>query len=342
MPEPESKKRGLFRKVFGSKDNGDHDKNSNNKNGNDAPQPPIQAPINYHPYGLKCVAEGTNPTIDIVAVHGLNGHRENTWKAENGVSWLEDKNMLPKRIPNARIFVWGYDARTHGNDYLSQAYLHQHGTQLVGELADERRLDGTSKRPIIFIGHSLGGIVIKSALIHSNSTNDGHLAHHKPIKVSTYGILFMGTPHSGGKGVTMGQIAQSVASIFVHTNDNVLQHLQQQSEWLTKQKDDYASIMRDFVTKFGWEVYPTPLLSGLSSIVVVPQWSAIGWQDNAEPVQIMANHITMVKFRGEDDPEYNKVWKKLAIMAQEAEEKIKKNWVIEEGRQAGAANPDNL
>jgi hypothetical protein len=86
--------------------------------------------------------------------------------------------------------------------------------------------------------------------------------------MSTYGILFMGTPHSGGNGVSMGRIAQSVASIFVHTNDNVLQHLQQQSEWLTKQKDDYASIMRDFVTKFGWEVFATPLFGGLSSIVV--------------------------------------------------------------------------
>jgi hypothetical protein len=55
----------------------------------------------------------------------------------------------------------------------------------------------------------------------------------------------------------------------------------------------------------------------------------------------MANHITMVKFGGENDPEYNKVWKKLAIMAQEAEEKIKEKWRAEEFRRAGAANPDN-
>ena len=85
-----------------------------------------------------------------------------TGTADNGVNWLADVEMLPKKIPNARIFVWGYDADTHRKDYLSEAYLHQHGSQLVGELSDERRLDGTDKRPIIFIGHSLGGIVIKS------------------------------------------------------------------------------------------------------------------------------------------------------------------------------------
>jgi len=88
--------------------------------------------------------------------------------AENGVNWLSDANMLPKKIPNARIFVWGYDADTHSKDYLSRAYLHQHGAQLVGELSDERRLDGTEKRPIIFIGHSLGGIVIKSVSDHTH------------------------------------------------------------------------------------------------------------------------------------------------------------------------------
>ncbi|KAF1366172.1 hypothetical protein EJ07DRAFT_170947 [Lizonia empirigonia] len=29
-------------------------------------------------HGLQVVTEGTNPTVDIVAVHGLNGHREKT------------------------------------------------------------------------------------------------------------------------------------------------------------------------------------------------------------------------------------------------------------------------
>lgn len=94
--------------------------------------------------------------------HAFAKFTNRTGTADNGVNWLADVNMLPKKIPNARIFVWGYDADTHRKDYLSEAYLHQHGSQLVGELSDERCLDGTEKRPIIFIGHSLGGIVIKS------------------------------------------------------------------------------------------------------------------------------------------------------------------------------------
>ncbi|KAF1828259.1 hypothetical protein BDW02DRAFT_257417 [Decorospora gaudefroyi] len=34
--------------------------------------------------GLQVVCEGTNPVIDIVAVHGLNGHCEKTWTAGSG------------------------------------------------------------------------------------------------------------------------------------------------------------------------------------------------------------------------------------------------------------------
>lgn len=58
--------------------------------------------------------------ISIVAVHGLNGHRDKTWTASNGVHWHRD--LLPNDIPNARIFCWGYDANTHG-DRVSCQYL---------------------------------------------------------------------------------------------------------------------------------------------------------------------------------------------------------------------------
>ena len=99
----------------------------------------------------------------IVAVHGLNGQRERTWTAEsNNVLWLRD--LLPQKIKNARILTWGYDARTHTKshtDFLSTKKLYDHGRELVYDLWAERRETDTSQRPIIFVAHSLGGIVVK-------------------------------------------------------------------------------------------------------------------------------------------------------------------------------------
>lgn len=74
----------------------------------------------------------------IVALHGLNGHREKTWTAENGVHWLRD--LLPEDLPQARILCWGYDANTHATDRVSWQYLYDHAITLVSDLCRKRKL----------------------------------------------------------------------------------------------------------------------------------------------------------------------------------------------------------
>ncbi|KAF2178451.1 hypothetical protein K469DRAFT_718263 [Zopfia rhizophila CBS 207.26] len=90
------------------------------------------------PQGLRVVAEGINPIVDIVAVHGLNGHRDKTWTASNGVNWLRD--LLPQDLPNARIMTWGYDANTHSGSRVSCQYLYDHARSLVADLCLKRQL----------------------------------------------------------------------------------------------------------------------------------------------------------------------------------------------------------
>ena len=38
--------------------------------------------------------------VDIIAIHGLNGHRLKTWTHDNGTLWLRD--LLPKTLPGCR------------------------------------------------------------------------------------------------------------------------------------------------------------------------------------------------------------------------------------------------
>ena len=45
--------------------------------------------------------------VDIILVHGLNGHPRQTWTAKNNVFWPTD--LLPKSV-KARILVYGYNA----------------------------------------------------------------------------------------------------------------------------------------------------------------------------------------------------------------------------------------
>ncbi|KIN02724.1 hypothetical protein OIDMADRAFT_120076 [Oidiodendron maius Zn] len=93
------------------------------------------------PFGLDIWVEGVDPVVDIVAIHGLNGHQKKTWTAKNKVNWLRDANMLPANIPNARIMSWGYDANTHSTKELSAMHLYDHGQTLVSDLSLHRRTD---------------------------------------------------------------------------------------------------------------------------------------------------------------------------------------------------------
>ena len=77
--------------------------------------------------------------------------------------WLRD--LLPEKIPRARVWTWGYDSRTHTRshrEYLTTKRLYDHGKELVFDLDGARRESNSHQRPIIFIAHSLGGIVVKN------------------------------------------------------------------------------------------------------------------------------------------------------------------------------------
>ncbi|KAM3470249.1 hypothetical protein MY5147_006516 [Beauveria neobassiana] len=186
----------------------------------------------HHPHGLDVVSEGDHPAIDIVALHGLNGHREKTWTASNGVHWLRD--LLPEDLPQARILCWGYDANTHTSGRVSQEYLYDH-----------------------------------AALIHSDSARSDALTQHRSIKLSTHGILFMGTPHQGGNGVQLARVLANVASLVTAADDRLLKHLARDSEWLQQQQGQYGPISNDFVTKYAYEEYTTPTILGHSIMVCI-------------------------------------------------------------------------
>jgi protein SERAC1 len=100
----------------------------------------------------------------IVAVHGLNGDATRTWTArKSGVFWLSHPDLLPRYIKNARVLVWGYNSSFSNLTGVepSKNQIHHHAQTLVAQLYADRKLEGRVDKPIIFICHSLGGLVVK-------------------------------------------------------------------------------------------------------------------------------------------------------------------------------------
>jgi triacylglycerol esterase/lipase EstA (alpha/beta hydrolase family) len=80
----------------------------------------------------------------------------------------------------------------------------------ANELLEAIRIerDDDESRPIIFLCHSMGGFLVKQALINAHNN-----PKYTPIKTATSGLAFFATPHNGGdwKLVSLGALASTIA-----------------------------------------------------------------------------------------------------------------------------------
>jgi len=105
--------------------------------------------------------QDTSNVVDIVALHGLNGHYYNTWcgrrqNTDQQYNWLEEDLRIA--VPNARVLSYGYDSAIFSK---SISDITTFADQLLEALMRTRSSAADAKRPLIFICHSLGGIVFK-------------------------------------------------------------------------------------------------------------------------------------------------------------------------------------
>jgi predicted alpha/beta-fold hydrolase len=102
-------------------------------------------------------------SFSIIAVHGLGGDWEKTWVDDNGALWLRD--FLPSQLPPARIMSYGYNSRTAFSKAVTD--ISDEAAMLLDRLDGERQSKDQKARPIIFVSHSLGGIIVKKVRVLS-------------------------------------------------------------------------------------------------------------------------------------------------------------------------------
>ncbi|KAK3297986.1 uncharacterized protein B0H64DRAFT_474003 [Chaetomium fimeti] len=253
---------------------------------------------------IYCPPPPIQPEVDIVAVHGLNGSALGTWTTlDSGVCWLNDPQFLPKYVKNARVMVWGYNASFSSltGHVPSNDRIHHHAHTLVANLAADRRLSGTADKPIIFLCHSLGGIVVKRALTYAQTRTAPNITHDHAIYTHTTAILFFGTPHHGTpKATWLHHLTKALAVATLHKltpfhrpTSNLIPNLQLNSETLQNITDAFTPLTSQLRILYLWEMHPTPLLRDY----VVPMASAVPpGDDEAERAGIAADHRGMVRF----------------------------------------------
>jgi hypothetical protein len=293
-------------------------------------------------FGCEIVSDCDIPSVDVVFVHGLRGDRFRSWttKANTApkpsfVSRLKSvtrsgktatldsaehklphseifwpRDLLAPDIPNARIIMYGYDGdvstfmvKTADNN------IFKIGHDLITRLEVLRSTTESENIPIIFIAHSLGGIIVKDALKFSEDQK-GFQDHLYSIYSHAYGIIFFGTPHRGSEMASLGRIAARTAGLGIAEADqHLLRSVELGSPELERIADSFSRMLPK--DRKGLNVYSfqegLPLTGLRIGGKVVEDWSSIIGDAREGKATIHANHMNMCRFNDKRSSDYQLV-----------------------------------
>lgn len=197
------------------------------------------------------------------------------------------------------------------------------------ELRADRQLSGALRRPIIFICHGLGGVLVKKSLVYASTRTAPKVVHLWDQFVSTFAILFFGTPHgktSKSNWVALEKQARrgTVRRTISHASDHFRvidgSHVQV-SQSVDK---EFSPLVKQFHMFFFWESLPTDL--GARTEYIVDSELATPRIDNTEAAGIHATHSDMVKFSSPNSSDYRVVAAALTTYCEKAPPIISHRW----------------
>lgn len=265
----------------------------------DQPDPPLTSSVHApsFPDGVDVWHDCPDATVDVCFVHGLTGNRESTWTA-HGQSAPWPKTLLPTELHGARLLTYGYDAYIVQKSVASTNRLIDHAANLLNDLTNDRASCNASSRRLIFVAHSLGGLVCKEAILLSRNNPEPHL---RGIFDCVTGIIFMGTPHKGSWMADWANIPASALGLIKSTNKSLLAILATDNQLLESIQVRFWSMVRE-LRESGRRLEVTCFFEELPLQVVgtvVSKESAT--LEGYSSFSIHANHREMVRFGSAED-----------------------------------------
>ena len=217
--------------------------------------------------------------------------------------WLRD--ALPGHLQSARVLIYGYDSK------LAESRSYQNLEDVASKFRQSLSvvLGGRiSSRPLIFIAHSLGGLVLKQAMIEMAS-EDASAAEFENFK-ATFAILFFGVPNQGMDTRSLHAMVRGQPNepftLYFHRDAGFLHQL------INKFRETFHFQDSHIISFFETKASPTAKLDSTGRwcmsgepAVLVDRYSAISgrsWEDQRSHLYpINSTHSDMVKFCEHDD-----------------------------------------
>ncbi|KAI1477553.1 hypothetical protein F4774DRAFT_388654 [Daldinia eschscholtzii] len=252
--------------------------------------------LDVHFRGLTPLRDPTpNHSYDCISLSGLSSHPFGSWqpkKSNKTFMWIRDE--LPLDLPQLRPIIYGYETILPGS--RSFQTITDLASQLINQLASSG-WTALSAKPIVFLAHSLGGIVLKRAIVAL--ANSGY--NEDAIRI--VGGVFFGVPNFGMEQSSFRSIAKG------NPNEPLVEDLSPDSPWLRRLESEFNGIsyLRKMKTFWGYETCTSPTLvvnedgklsEGPQVVLVTPQSATRGLLESDESLTfpLNENHSNIVKF----------------------------------------------
>jgi N-acetyl-anhydromuramyl-L-alanine amidase AmpD len=182
---------------------------------------------------------------NVIFVHGLGGHPYDTWR--NGrVDVNNDGTFWPKWIaedvPGLNVYSLGYSASPSGWHGQTMP-IEDRALELKHLLCRDPAL---ATLPLIFVCHSLGGIIVKRVLLNLDEDRGGEDIPAARLLACVRRVVFLATPHRGAGHASFmdylrGLLWPTSLTIALSSDAAGLRQINNSYKLLTERRNDELS-----------------------------------------------------------------------------------------------------
>ncbi|KAK1928579.1 Protein SERAC1 [Phytophthora citrophthora] len=253
----------------------------------------------------------SSPMVDVVFVHGLRGHPFGTWRTDmsnkldgNNDVWPDVllANDLQRNDVSARLVTLGYEAGmvSWSSPWPSLTLQERARVMLsalyAANIGRDRRRPGSPARPVVFITHSMGGLLTKKMLLIEREHRE-----QSGLTDNISGVVFLAVPHFGSD-LAKGVRSESIRKL-IQTHPAIADLGADPNGRLKDLNDSFKQLGIDCLSV--GEERAAPVALGLSAVVVKP--------NSANPgigrfyVLPGSDHMTICKVKSRNEPLYQEI-----------------------------------
>ncbi|KAH7312661.1 hypothetical protein B0I35DRAFT_60212 [Stachybotrys elegans] len=258
------------------------------------------------PLGLKVIYTPPGERrADIIFVHGLGGSSRKTWTTNKDPETFWPQKFLPQEadIKDARILSFGYNSSFRAGGASSKVSIIDFAKALLYDLKyaqDESYADTEDlkmgEKPIIFVVHSMGGLLFKEAyLLGQNDPAYGDIVR------GITSVVFLSTPHRGTHlAETLNRILQVS---FSSSPKQFIKELVEGSQTVERLNEQFRHVAPRLSIVSLYETRPTPIFKKTELMILEKSSSLLGYPGEiSKPLD--ADHRGVCKYDSRDNPNY--------------------------------------